>query len=196
MKRIFDITLIVIFSPVLLLLFFFLSLTIFIFQGSPIFFKQKRPGKKGKVFTLIKYRTMIPQASSVIDDSSERVTSLGRILRKYSLDEIPSIINVFKGEMSLVGPRPLLIEYLERYDKNQRRRHDVLPGITGHAQVSGRNSISWEEKFELDIEYVDNYSIYFDIKILFKTVINVVRSQNIDHDENKTMPIFEKKEES
>ena len=120
MKRIFDITLIFIFSPVLLLLFFFLSLTVFIFQGSPIFFKQKRPGKREKVFTLIKYRTMVPQTNNTIDDSSDRVTSLGRILRKYSLDEVPSIINVIKGEMSLVGPRPLLVEYLERYDEKQR----------------------------------------------------------------------------
>ncbi len=194
MKRVFDITLIVIFSPILLLLFFLLTLIVLIFQGAPLFFKQPRPGKHEEVFTLIKFRTMSPQTKNTIDDSSERITPLGWILRKYSLDEVPSIINVIKGEMSLVGPRPLLIEYLEIYDQNQRKRHDVLPGITGHAQVSGRNSISWEEKFELDIEYVENYSVFFDIKILLKTILNVVRSQDIDHDESKTMPAFEKKD--
>lgn len=150
-------------------------------HGSPIVFSQVRPGYQGKLFTLRKFRTMTdacdPEGNLLPDE--ERLTSLGRFLRASSLDELPELINVLKGEMSLVGPRPLLVQYLERYSPEQVRRHDVLPGITGWAQVNGRNTITWEDKFSLDVWYVDHWSLSLDIKILGQTFAKVVKREGI-----------------
>ena len=151
-------------------------------MGSPIFFIQKRPGYKGKPFDIIKFRTMRmpdPLKSSVEDDG-ERLTYLGRILRKTSIDELPEFWNVLKGDMSIVGPRPLLMEYLPRYSPEQARRHDVKPGITGWAQVNGRNAITWEERFRLDVWYVDNISFWLDMKILWMTFVKVFKQLTIN----------------
>ena len=140
--------------------------------GTPVLFRQTRPGKDGKPFQMVKFRTMLDavdaQGNSLPD--SERMTPFGQFLRSTSLDELPGLCNVLKGEMSLVGPRPLLMEYLPLYSKEQYRRHDVRPGVTGWAQVNGRNAISWEDKFKLDVWYVDNHSFWLDLKILFLTV--------------------------
>ena len=140
--------------------------------GPPIFFKQKRPGLYGKLFTIYKFRTMIEQRDThdrLLEDS-RRLTSFGKILRSTSLDELPELFNVFKGDMSLVGPRPLLMKYLNRYTPEQMRRHDVKPGMTGWSQVHGRNAISWDEKFKYDIWYVDNYNLLLDVKIFLITI--------------------------
>jgi sugar transferase EpsL len=160
--------------------------------GSPIFFKQQRPGLNGKPFYLYKFRTMIEE----LDENGEplpdhlRLTPIGQFLRKYSLDELPQLFNVLKGDISLVGPRPLLMEYLKLYTPEQARRHEVKPGITGWAQVNGRNAITWEEKFELDVWYVDNRSFWLDLKILFLTVIKVFKSEGINQDGHVTMGKF------
>ncbi len=194
-KRIFDLVIVIISSPFLLALVLTIVPISFMLQGSPIIFSQNRPGKNEKLFTLYKFRTMELTHSNKIDDTSERVTRLGQFLRKTSLDELPSIFNVIKGEMSLVGPRPLLPEYLNRYDNFQKRRHEVLPGITGLAQISGRNAISWEEKFKYDVEYVENNSLFIDISIILKTITKIFSSKNINHEEGKTMPKFEGRNE-
>lgn len=180
-KRIFDfiiaLTLVIITSPLQLIL----AILVRDVHGRPIIFKQARPGYKGKLFTLYKFRTMTEVRDSdgkPLPDTM-RLTRLGRFLRSSSLDELPELINVLRGEMSLVGPRPLLVEYLPRYTSEQARRHDVLPGITGWAQVNGRNAISWEQKFELDVWYVDNWSIGLDMKILWLTLWAVIKRQNI-----------------
>ena len=176
MKRIFDlfssIFLLILLSPLLILV----SLIIFITLGRPIFFIQERPGMNGKVFKLIKFRTMLStrnKAGELLNDY-QRITSLGSILRSTSIDELPELVNILKGEMSFVGPRPLLTEYMKLYSEEQNRRHDVRPGITGWAQINGRNSIGWDEKFKLDIWYVDNRSFPLDIKILFLTFKKVI----------------------
>lgn len=150
-------------------------------QGKPFFF-QRRPGKKGKIFKVIKFKTMNDKkdANGELLPDAERLTKVGIFVRKTSLDEIPQLINVLKGDMSLIGPRPLLPEYLPLYNEEQKRRHDVKPGITGWAQVNGRNAISWKKKFEYDVWYVDNISLLLDIKIIFKTIIKVVRSEDIN----------------
>jgi lipopolysaccharide/colanic/teichoic acid biosynthesis glycosyltransferase len=161
-------------------------------MGFPIFFIQPRPGKNGKVFLLLKFRTM----SQVADSSGQllsdqlRLTKLGKLLRKLSLDELPQLINVLRGEMSLVGPRPLLVEYLPLYSREQARRHDVLPGITGWAQINGRNSLSWDEKFKLDVWYVDNQSFFLDLKILFLTLKKVLIREGISANGEATMTKF------
>jgi lipopolysaccharide/colanic/teichoic acid biosynthesis glycosyltransferase len=160
--------------------------------GSPVLFKQNRPGKNGKIFTMYKFRSMTDardKDGNILSDE-ERLPKFGKILRATSMDELPELWNVLKGEMSLVGPRPLLVEYLTKYTPEQMRRHEVRPGITGWAQVNGRNSISWEEKFKLDIEYVDNYNIFMDIKILFLTVKKVFIKEGISQEGNATMEIF------
>ena len=160
--------------------------------GSPILFKQQRPGLHGKPFYLYKFRTMTDER----DENGEllpdhlRLTPFGQFLRKYSLDELPQLFNVLKGDISLVGPRPLLMEYLELYTPEQARRHEVKPGITGWAQVNGRNAISWEEKFKLDVWYVDNRTFWLDIKILFLTVIKVLKKEGINQSEYVTMEKF------
>lgn len=160
--------------------------------GSPVIFKQQRPGLHGKPFYLYKFRTMTDER----DENGEllpdhlRLTPFGQFLQKFSLDELPQLFNVLKGDISLVGPRPLLMEYLELYTPEQARRHEVKPGITGWAQVNGRNAISWEEKFKLDVWYVDHQSFWLDLKILFLTVIQVLKSEGISHEGHVTMEKF------
>lgn len=192
-KRFFDIIVslvcLVIFSPILIIL----SIMIYFKLGSPVIFKQERPGKNGKIFKMLKFRTML----NTVDEHGEllpneqRLTPFGNMLRKTSLDELPEFINVLKGDMSLVGPRPLLCEYLELYTPEQNRRHEVKPGITGYAQVNGRNSIGWEERFKLDVYYVDHYNFLLDMKILFMTVFKVFKRDGIGQTaENTTMEKF------
>lgn len=154
--------------------------------GSPVVFRQKRPGKGGNLFTAYKLRTMRDGP----EPDAERLTGLGRFLRSTSIDELPQLLNVLRGEMSLVGPRPLLVQYLERYTPEQMRRHDVLPGITGWAQINGRNTLSWEQKFAHDVWYVDNWSLLLDMKILAKTALSVVRREGISSEGHATMREF------
>lgn len=161
-------------------------------MGSPVFFLQVRPGKNGKPFTMIKFRTMrnaVNEDGSPLPDS-KRMTPLGNFLRSSSLDELPELWNVLKGDMSLVGPRPLLIEYLPLYNKEQYRRHSVRPGITGWAQINGRNAISWEDKFKLDVWYIDNQSLWLDIKILFLSVRKVLSRDGISAEGEATISKF------
>ncbi|WP_042621850.1 sugar transferase [Corynebacterium marinum] len=158
-------------------------------HGRPVLFRQKRPGKDGKIFELIKFRTMHASDDKKITDE-ERLTPVGRFLRSTSLDELPTLWNVFKGDMSLVGPRPLLVDYLEHYSSKQARRHEVRPGVTGLAQVRGRNKISWEERFRYDIEYVDQRSFLLDLRILFQTVRAVAQREGISQDGHATMTPF------
>lgn len=160
--------------------------------GSPVIFKQARPGKNGKIFTMYKFRSMTDakDKNGKLLSDAERLPKFGRLLRATSLDELPELWNVLKGEMSLVGPRPLLVEYLERYNAFQARRHEVHPGITGWAQVNGRNAISWDEKFRLDVEYVDNYNFFLDIQILFLTIKKVFVKEGISQQGEATMEIF------
>jgi sugar transferase EpsL len=160
--------------------------------GSPIFFKQERPGLKGRPFIMYKFRTMTNERDSngeLLPDEN-RFTKFGKFIRSTSLDELPELLNVLKGEMSLVGPRPLLMKYLSRYSPEQARRHEVRPGITGWAQVNGRNAISWKTKFELDVWYVDNYNLFLDIKILFLTIKKVLIREGISQANHSTMSEF------
>ncbi|MFD2923015.1 sugar transferase [Halobacillus naozhouensis] len=192
MKRLTDITisliLIIIFSTVLLISFFIIKKKL----GSPVIFTQQRPGLHGKPFHVYKFRTMTNERDKNGDllPDNIRLTKTGKIIRKLSLDELPQLFNVIKGEISLVGPRPLLMEYLPFYTREQARRHDVRPGITGWAQVNGRNAISWEDKFKLDVWYVDNRTFWLDIKIIFLTVLKVFKSEGINQDGNATMEKF------
>lgn len=181
MKRIFDIFLVLLTLPLLILIIFLVFIGVRIKLGYPIFFKQSRPGLKGKTFDIYKFRTMTDECdkNGILLPDNDRHTKFGKFLRSISLDELPGLLNVLKGDMSLVGPRPLLIEYLPLYSKRQARRHDVRPGITGWAQVNGRNAISWEDKFELDIWYVENQSIWLDIKILLLTVKKVIVREGV-----------------
>src|SRR5205814_3787208 len=158
----------------------------------PIFFRQIRPGQHGRPFTLIKFRTMSEVKDGGAEPSADasRLTRLGRFLRSTSLDELPEMMNVLKGEMSLVGPRPLLMEYLPRYTPEQARRHEVRPGITGWAQVNGRNAITWKRKFELDVWYVEHHSLYLDVRILMRTLLKVFKSEGISAGGHATMPVF------
>ena len=160
--------------------------------GSPILFRQVRPGLHGKPFEMIKFRTMkdaVDEQGNPLPDS-ERLTPFGQMLRSTSLDEMPELWNVIKGDMSIVGPRPLLMEYLPLYNQEQAKRHDVRPGMTGHAQVNGRNAISWEEKFKLDTWYVENQSVWLDFKIMLKTVKKVLAKDDINAENDATMPKF------
>lgn len=160
-------------------------------DGKPFFF-QRRPGKNGRIFLLVKFKTMNDRrdANGQLLPDEQRLTGLGKFIRKTSLDELPQLINVIKGDMSLVGPRPLLVEYLPLYTAFQNRRHEVKPGITGWAQVNGRNAISWENKFELDVWYVDHLSLALDFKILFLTIKKVFKTEGISQQGHATMPIF------
>lgn len=160
--------------------------------GSPVIFKQERPGKDGKVFTMYKFRSMSDtrDKNGKLLSDAERLPKFGKLLRATSLDELPELWNVLKGEMSLVGPRPLLVEYLERYSDFQSRRHEVRPGITGWAQVNGRNAISWDEKFRLDVDYVDNYNFLMDMKILFLTLKKVFVKEGISQEGEATAQEF------
>ena len=175
-------------SPVFLIISIVLSI---VNKGNP-FFVQVRPGINGRLFKCIKFRTMKDRmdANGNLLPDAERLTAVGKIVRKTSLDEIPQLLNVMKGNMSLVGPRPLLVEYLPLYDKQQARRHEVKPGITGWAQVNGRNAISWEQKFEYDTWYVDHLSFGLDLKILFMTVAKVFKSEGISQEGQETMERF------
>lgn len=186
MKRIFDIGVIVALSPVWLGLIAITAITSLIVSGRKIFFIQERSGINGKPFKLVKFRTMRDGDGS----DAERMTKFGSFLRNSSIDELPELFNVIKGDMSLVGPRPLPIRYLPRYTAEQRRRLEVLPGITGWAQVNGRNQISWDEKFKLDIEYVERRSLWFDLKIIYLTIWQVISRRGISHDGEATMPEF------
>ncbi|WP_416879623.1 sugar transferase [Litorimonas sp.] len=175
-------------APVILFLAFLVRCK----HGAPICFRQTRPGRDGELFEMIKFRTMTNERSEngeLLPDA-DRLTSFGHFLRSTSLDELPELLNVLKGDMSLVGPRPLLMEYLSLYSERQAHRHDVRPGITGWAQINGRNALSWEEKFELDLWYVENRTLWIDIKILFLTVWQVVKRDGISHGEEATMPRF------
>lgn len=172
----------------------FLIVTVGLFfanQGKPFFF-QLRPGKKGKIFKIIKFKTMNDKkdANGNLLPDAERLTKIGAFVRKSSLDEIPQLLNVIKGDMSLIGPRPLLVHYLDLYSDFQNRRHEVKPGITGWAQVNGRNAISWDRKFELDVWYVDHISFALDLKILFKTILKVVKSEGINAADAATIEPF------
>lgn len=192
MKRIFDLLV----SATLLLVSFPIIIVVAVLVrtklGSPIIFKQQRPGLYSKPFSLYKFRTMTSEINSVGQLLADhvRLTSFGNFLRKYSLDELPQLINVLKGDISLIGPRPLLMEYVPLYSEQQLSRHNVKPGITGWAQVNGRNAISWEEKFELDVWYVNNQTIFLDMKILLLTVYKVLKSEGINQHENTTMERF------
>lgn len=191
-KRLFDIvfstTALVVLAPLMA----FLAWRIKREMGSPVLFRQSRPGKRAKPFEMIKFRTMdlAADADKRQLPDEERLTALGQKLRAMSLDELPEFWNVLKGEMSIVGPRPLLMEYLPLYTPEQRRRHEVRPGITGWAQVNGRNAISWEEKFELDLWYVDNHNLWLDLKIIGMTLRRVMQRDNITAEGSATMPRF------
>jgi lipopolysaccharide/colanic/teichoic acid biosynthesis glycosyltransferase len=191
-KRVFDIFLTILIVPLVLPLFIFLALLVLIFLGKPIFFRQKRPGFQEKIFTMYKFRTMLESKDieGIILPDGERLTKFGLFLRKTSLDEIPELINILKGEMSWVGPRPLLIEYLPLYSEEQRRRHAVLPGITGWAQINGRNDLSWQEKFTLDVWYVDHWSCLLDIKIILSTIWKVLKQEGINQPGQVTSELF------
>lgn len=191
-KRLLDIVLSII---MIILLFPIISFIFFIIRrklGSPVFFRQVRPGLNGRPFEMLKFRTMRDardvQGNLLPDD--QRMTPFGQFLRSTSIDELPELINVLKGDMSLVGPRPLLMGYLPLYSKEQMRRHDVRPGITGWAQINGRNAISWQKKFELDVWYVDNQSLWLDIKILFSTVWKVLKKSDINQAGQATVEPF------
>jgi sugar transferase EpsL len=160
--------------------------------GSPVIFKQMRPGLNAKPFYMYKFRTMTDQKDSLgnLLPDEVRLTAFGQFLRKYSLDELPQLWNVIKGDISLVGPRPLLMSYLELYTEEQNKRHNVRPGITGWAQINGRNAISWDDKFKLDVWYVENQNFLLDIKILFRTFLKVVKSDGISNENHVTMPVF------
>ncbi len=191
-KRLFDLILtipaLVLLSPVLIIL----ALVVRLKLGSPVLFRQMRPGLNEKPFNMLKFRTMTnarDKDGKLLPDA-ERLTRFGAFLRKTSLDELPELLNVLKGNMSLVGPRPLLIKYLERYTPEQARRHEASPGITGWAQVNGRNAISWEEKFKLDVWYVDHRSLWVDTKILLMTILKILKKEGISHPGQATMSEF------
>lgn len=191
-KRLLDIILsllaLIILSPILLII----AILVRIKLGSPVIFKQKRPGLNEKIFTLYKFRTMTNQKDkdgNLLPDS-ERLTEFGKMLRSTSLDELPELFNILKGDMSIVGPRPLLVQYLPLYNEQQRRRHLVRPGLTGLAQINGRNAISWEDKFDLDIKYVDNVKFFNDLKIVLLTIKKVICREGINSETCATMEVF------
>ena len=191
-KRLFDLIIAslaaLILSPIMLLV----SVSVAVDLGFPILFRQKRPGYHGEIFTIYKFRTMKDNKDSqgnLLPDA-KRLSKLGRFLRSTSLDELPELFNIIKGDMSLVGPRPLLIEYLPLYNQEQARRHDVIPGITGWAQVHGRNALNWEQKFELDVWYVDHWSFWLDIKILALTIVKVLKREGISQPGKATSEPF------
>jgi len=191
-KRIFDLALtlpgLILISPALLIL----ALLVRILHGRPLLFKQVRPGYRGELFTLYKFRTMTEKrdADGELLPDEERLTRLGRFLRNSSLDELPELLAVLRGQMSLVGPRPLLVQYLDHYTQEQARRHDVLPGITGWAQIHGRNILTWKEKFHLDVWYVDHWSLGLDIKILARTFWKVFKREGISQPGHATADLF------
>jgi lipopolysaccharide/colanic/teichoic acid biosynthesis glycosyltransferase len=191
-KRAFDLlgasVLLICLTPALALVAFVVRLSL----GSPIFFCQKRVGRDGRIFTILKFRSMLDavDAQGRALPDAERLTKFGRLLRKTSLDELPQLLNVLRGEMSLVGPRPLLPQYLDRYTPEQARRHEVLPGITGWCQVRGRNALSWDDKFTLDVWYVDHWNLRLDLYILIQTIVTTLRRDGVSHGQEATMPEF------
>jgi len=194
-KRIFDLLATLIGLIVILPMLLVISLLVMIFLGVPVLFRQPRPGYKGRPFITYKFRTMTNRCGpdgKLLPDS-ERLTPFGRFLRSTSLDDLPQLLNVLRGEMSLVGPRPLLMQYLSRYTPEQMRRHDVLPGLTGWAQIHGRNVLDWEEKFRLDVWYVDHRTFWLDIKILFTTVGKVLKREGISQPGQATAEEFKAK---
>jgi lipopolysaccharide/colanic/teichoic acid biosynthesis glycosyltransferase len=191
-KRIFDLLLTILGLALLAPILLVVAVLVGIYHGSPVIFTQKRPGFKGTPFHIYKFRTMTDardENGAPLPDA-ERLTRLGRFLRSSSLDELPELFNVLRGEMSLVGPRPLLMQYLERYSPEQARRHDALPGITGWAQINGRNALTWDDKFRLDVWYVDNWSLWLDIKIIFLTVWKVLKREGISQPGHATAEEF------
>lgn len=191
-KRLFDIILslflIIILSPILLITYFLVKSKL----GLPALFRQERPGKRGKIFMMFKFRSMTDtrnENGELLSDEI-RLTSFGKLLRKTSLDELPELFNILAGDMSFVGPRPLLVQYLDRYTPEQARRHEVKPGLTGWAQINGRNAIDWSEKFRLDVWYVDHWSLWLDFKILCLTFIKVFKREGINSDNHATMEEF------
>jgi sugar transferase EpsL len=191
-KRLLDVIVsvlsLMIFSPV----FFLIMVAIRIFMGTPIFFRQERPGLHGRPFNIFKFRTMINirNAQGILLPDAKRLTAFGHFLRSTSMDELPELFNVLKGEMSIVGPRPLLMQYLDRYTPEQMRRHEVKPGITGWAQVNGRNAITWEDKFRFDIWYVDNQSLQLDFKIIALTIWKILKREGINQPGQATAKEF------
>lgn len=197
LKRFFDIISSLLAIIVLAVPMILLAVLVRIQLGGPVIFKQDRPGKDGVIFTLMKFRTMTDQCDengNLLPDEI-RLTKFGAFLRSTSLDELPELFNILKGDMSVIGPRPLLVQYLPRYNEHQAKRHNVKPGLSGWAQVNGRNAISWEQKFDYDVEYVDNISLMLDIKILFMTIINVVKRDGINSETSATMEEFMGSEE-
>lgn len=193
LKRTFDLVFAILAIIILLPVMLLLAVVVRLKLGAPVLFCQMRPGQNCQIFKLIKFRSMINAKDSkgVLMPDDQRLSTFGKILRSTSLDELPSLWNVIKGDMSLIGPRPLLVEYLPLYSKTQLRRHEVRPGITGWAQVNGRNAISWKEKFTLDVWYVDNQSFILDVKILFLTVKKVLFREHISQSDHVTMTAFE-----
>ena len=185
-KRVADFVAVLVTAPLWLVVLGLSALGVRLTMGAPVFFRQQRAGRNGAPFTILKLRTMREGKGS----DGDRLTSFGRFLRKTSLDEVPQLLNVLRGEMSLIGPRPLLLEYLPRYSAEQARRHEVRPGITGWAQVNGRNTLTWERKFEYDVWYVDHRSLGLDLKILLKTVVNVLLRRGISAEGEATMKPF------
>lgn len=179
---------IIVLSPI----FIVIALLVRIKLGSPVIFKQQRPGLNEKIFTMYKFRTMTDERdeNGELLPDSVRLTSFGRFLRSTSLDELPELFNILKGDMSIVGPRPLLVQYLELYNEHQKRRHEVRPGLTGLAQVNGRNAVSWEERFNTDVEYIDNVRFIGDIKIILITIKKVVMREGINQSNGETMDYF------
>lgn len=192
-KRIIDFILSLLFLIILSPFFLILAILIYFKLGSPIIFSQERPGKDEKIFNMYKFRSMTNKrdASGELLSDEQRLTKFGKKLRATSLDELPELFNILKGDMSIIGPRPLLVKYLPLYSIEQKRRHEVRPGLSGWAQVNGRNTISWEEKFKLDIWYVDHISCRVDLKIFFKTITSVFRRKGISSDTHATMEEFE-----
>lgn len=191
-KRLQDVLIVAVALVVLLPVLLVIALVVRLTMGSPILFYQERPGRNGKAFRLYKFRTMsnARDESGTLLDDSQRLTGFGKWLRATSLDELPELLNVLRGDMALVGPRPLLVEYLDLYTSEQARRHEVSPGLTGLAQVSGRNALSWEERFKLDVEYVDSISFTGDWVILFQTVGKVIKREGISSETSATMERF------
>jgi sugar transferase EpsL len=196
MKRLFDSLLIFLSLPLLLPLYLVVARLVRSKLGSPVLFRQVRPGKDAQPFVMIKFRTMTDERdeNGILLSDKVRLTGFGKFLRSTSLDELPGLWNVLKGDMSLVGPRPLLVEYLPLYSTKQARRHEIKPGVTGWAQVNGRNTISWDEKFDLDVWYVDNQSIWLDIKVLWLTIKKVIVRDGISPESIDIMPRFDKDE--
>lgn len=191
-KRLMDFTLsliaIILLSPV----FIVVAILVRIKLGGPVLFKQERPGKKEKIFKIYKFRTMTnkkDEEGNLLPDEL-RLTKFGKMLRSTSLDELPGLFNILKGNMSIVGPRPLLVSYLDLYNDQQKKRHNTRPGLTGLAQVNGRNAISWEQKFDYDIEYVNKITFFRDVKIIFKTALKVLKRSDINSDTSATMEVF------